>query len=299
MVEHRPVMLTEVLYFLDVGPGKRFIDATLGGGGHTEAILQSGGEVLGIEQDPKALEVAKRHLLTCPDRHRTVPVPGVFKGILGNFSHIGEIALKEGFNKVDGILFDLGFASFQIDDSKYGLSFTRSMPLEMRLDTKLGVTAAHLINSFPETELAKLFREIGQESRAHAIARAVVRKRALAPLKTTTELANLVEGVYGGGEARIHPATRVFMALRIAVNSEFENLKEGLAEVPDLLKKSGKLVVVSFHSGEDRIVKTFIKEKEKMGIFRNLTTKPVQPSEGEIGENPRSRSGKLRAAEKI
>lgn len=293
-------MLTEALYFLDVSPGKRFIDATLGLGGHTEAILQAGGEVLGIDQDPRSLEIAKRRLSACPGRYQTVPAPGVFKGVHGNFSNIGEITSKEGWSKVDGILFDLGFSSFQIEDSRYGLSFTHAGPLDMRLDPSLGVTAADLINSLPENELERLFREVGEEPRAHKVARAIIRKRSVAPIKTTTELVNLVEGLSPSHTQQgIHPATRVFMALRIAVNSELDNLEESLAQVPDLLKKSGRLVVISFHSGEDRIVKTFIKEKEKMGVFKNLTTKPVRPSEEEVRGNPRSRSSKLRGAEKI
>lgn len=283
-------MLTEVLYFLDVSPGKRFIDATLGLGGHAEAILKAGGEVLGIDQDPKSLEIARRRLSACP---------GVFKSVQANFSHIGEIASKEDWSNVHGILFDLGFSSFQIEDPGYGLSFTRPGPLDMRLDPGLGVTAGDLVNSLPESELERLFIEVGQEKRARPIARAIVRKRTVAPIKTTTELAGLIEEVSVSHAQGIHPATKVFMALRVAVNSELRNLEEALLQVPDLLRKSGRLVIINFHSGEDRIVKTMIREKEKMGIFKNLTAKPVRPSEEEVRENPRSRSGKLRAAEKI
>lgn len=294
-------MLTEVLYFLDVNPGKRFIDATLGLGGHTEAILGSGGEVLGIDQDPRSLEIAKRRLSACPGTHQMVHPPGVFKGVHENFSCISKIASSARWGKVDGILFDLGFSSFQIEDSSYGLSFTHAGPLDMRLDPSLGVTAADLVNSLPENELERLFREVGQEPRARKIARAIVRRRKASPFKTTEELKHLSEEVYGGQNrvSGIHPGTKVFLALRIAVNSELENLKEAFLQVPELLKKSGRLVVISFHSGEDRVVKAFIKEREKMGVFRNLTAKPVRPSEEEIGGNPRSRSGKLRAAEKI
>ena len=291
MEYHKPVLVKEVLYFLEPGPGKRYIDATLGDGGHAEAILREGGEVLGIEQDSKMLDRSRRRLLAYPN---------VFKGTTGNFSDIGEIASSARWSKVDGILFDLGFSSFQIEDPGYGLSFTHPGPLDMRLDPRLGVTAADLVNSLPESELERLFIEVGQEKRGRSIARAIVRKRIIAPIKTTSELANLVEEVSPSHTQRgIHPATRVFMALRIAVNSELENLKEALVQVPELLKKSGRLVVISFHSGEDRIVKTIIREKEKMGIFKNLTTKPVRPSEEEVEENLRSRSSKLRAAERI
>lgn len=296
MKEHKPVLVKEVIDFLDVRSGKRYIDATLGGGGHTEAILQKSGEVLGIEQDPKALERAERHLSACS---------GVFRLVQGNFADIERIAKGAGFDKVDGILFDLGFASFQVDDPKYGLSFQEEGPLDMRLDPNLGVTASDLVNSLVENELYKLFKEVGEEKHARAVALAVVSRRGVTPLKTTGDLARVVEEVVSGerwirGVRRkeIHPATRVFMALRIAVNSEPENLKSALPQAVDLLKVGGRLAIISFHSGEDRIVKNFMRAGVVDGMLRDITKHPIRPTEAEIQGNPRARSAKLRVAEK-
>lgn len=296
MQKHIPVLLKEVLYFLRPRTGSRIIDSTVGGGGHTEATLANGAEVLGIDQDPTAVEFVRK---------RFNARPNVFKVVHGNFSHLYEIASTEGFDKVDGILFDLGFSSFQIDDPKYGLSFNTEAPLDMRLDPKLGVTAADLVNSLPDNELYKLFKEVGEEKFARSISRAISQRRSVEPFKTTKDLAEVVEEVYGGhwgGEGwrrKIHPATRVFMALRIAVNSEFENLKSALPQAVGLLGHGGRLVVISFHSGEDRIVKNFFKEPERMGVLKILTKKPVVPDAIEIKDNPRARSSKLRAAEVI
>lgn len=293
MQEHTPVMMTEVLYFLNARSGKRYIDATLGSGGHTEAILKSGGEVLGIDQDPNALEIAKRRLKACP---------GVFKQVLGNFSKIAEIARRYDWQPVSGILFDLGFASFQVEDPKFGLSFLKDGLLDMRMNPTLGVTAADLVNSLPEKELANLFFEIGQEKFSRQIAKEIVARRRTAPFQKTKELSTLIAKVYetkGVRRKLLHPATKVFMSLRIAVNSEFENLREGLAGAMDILGRHGRLVVISFHSGEDRIVKDFFNRQEKEGKLAILTKKPVVPAELEIRENPRARSAKLRAAEKI
>lgn len=295
MEEHKPVLVKEVLEYLDVRRGKRYIDATVGGGGHTEAILQKGGAVLGIEQDPKALEHAERRLSACS---------GVFRLVQGNFADIRRIAQGAGFNKADGILFDLGFASFQVDDPKYGLSFAKEGPLDMRLDPNLGVTAADLVNGLPENELYELFKEIGEEKYARAMARAICRRRSVAPFKATRDLAGVVEeivskkerGIRGIRRKKIYPATKVFMALRIAVNSELDNLKEALPQAVDLLKVGGKLAVISFHSGEDRIVKEFVRTSR---VLKELTKHPVRPTEQEIEENPRARSAKLRGAERI
>ncbi len=288
MEEHKPVLVKEVLQFLAVEAGKRFIDATLGGGGHTEAILQNRGEVLGIEQDPKALERACKRLQACS---------GSYKLVQGNFADIGKIAQGTCFDKVDGILFDLGFASFQVDDPRYGLSFREEGPLDMRLDPNLGATAADLVNGLPENELYKLFKEAGEEKYARAIANAIVRRRTLAPFKTTRDLAGLVKEMVHL-VSHIHPATKVFMALRIAVNSELENLKSALPQAVELLKGGGRLAVISFHSGEDRIVKDFLKEQAAGGILKILTKKPVVSTTDEVEANPRARSAKLRAAEK-
>lgn len=304
MEKHTPVLLKEVLYFLDVRPGRRFIDATVGGSGHTKAILNLGGEVLGIDASPVALRLAEEEL-----KEETR-----FRLVRGNFADIGRIAKQEGFGRVDGILFDLGIASFQLDNPSLGLSFRSEGPLDMRIDPSLGVCASDLINALPERELYELFSQVGQEKRALEIARAVVSARSVKPFETTTDLRRVVEEVYGrrekvkgpgtirygaGKRQKIHPATKVFMALRIAVNLEFENLVRALPQTLELLKPRGRLAVISFHSGEDRIVKHFLREEEKKGTVKVITKKPVVPSETEAQENPRARSAKMRAAEKL
>lgn len=307
MEYHIPVLLKEVLYFLDVSPGKRFIDATVGGSGHTEAILQSGGEVLGVDISPVALRLAEERI------KKACPVPKV-RLVQGNFKDILQIAQNAGFKKVDGILFDLGIASFQLAEPSLGLSFMKDGPLDMRLDPTLGVQARDLVNSLPEDKLYELFYEIGQEKRALEIARAIVSARSVKLFETTTDLRRVAEEVYErrekvkgpstirygtGKRQKIHPATKVFMALRIAVNLEFENLNRALPQALELLRPGGRLAVISFHSGEDRIVKQFFKEEEKKKMIKILTKKPIMPSSAEIEENPRARSAKLRVGEKI
>ncbi|KKR11342.1 MAG: Ribosomal RNA small subunit methyltransferase H [Microgenomates group bacterium GW2011_GWA2_39_19] len=291
--EHKSVMLQEVIDFLNVKPGRRFIDATTGGGGHIEAILKMGGEVLGIDQDPVSLNITRKRLNESGF--------SVFKLVQGNFANLQKIASGVGFTHVDGVLFDLGFASFQLEDSERGLSFLKEGPLDMRLDPNLGVTAADLINSLSENQLVGLFREVGEERLAQSIARQIVSRRVNQPFLTTQDLKKLVEDVYarkGFTTNHIHPATKVFMSLRIVVNNEFENLKNGLEQAFQTLKIGGRIVVISFHSGEDRIVKDFVKtlEKDKVKI---LVKKPLAPTQEEIKDNPRSRSAKLRAIEKI
>ncbi|HBL52228.1 MAG: 16S rRNA (cytosine(1402)-N(4))-methyltransferase [Candidatus Blackburnbacteria bacterium RIFCSPHIGHO2_02_FULL_39_13] len=286
-------MLQEVIDFLNVKPGRRFIDATTGGGGHIEAILKMGGEVLGIDQDPVSLNITRKRLNESGF--------SVFKLVQGNFANLQKIASGVGFTHVDGVLFDLGFASFQLEDSERGLSFLKEGPLDMRLDPNLGVTAADLINSLSENQLVGLFREVGEERLAQSIARQIVSRRVNQPFLTTQDLKKLVEDVYarkGFTTNHIHPATKVFMSLRIVVNNEFENLKNGLEQAFQTLKIGGRIVVISFHSGEDRIVKDFVKtlEKDKVKI---LVKKPLAPTQEEIKDNPRSRSAKLRAIEKI
>lgn len=294
--EHIPVMLDEVIEYLQIKKGQKYIDCTLGGGGYTKAILENGGEVLGLEQDPKTLEIARRNLGECPDRYQTVPVPGSFKLINSNFSKLKEIAIQEDFVNVSGIVFDLGFASFQIDDPERGLSFLQDGPLDMRLDPSLGVTAADLVNTLPEKQLYELFRDVGGEQLSYEVAREISYVRRVLPFTKTNELREVIEKVYGSRKSHIHPATKVFLSLRIAVNTELENLKQALPQAFELLREGGRLVVVSFHSGEDRIVKQFIKEREEeMNV---LLKKPLKPGELEIERNPRSRSALLRAVAK-
>lgn len=307
MMGHTPVLLKEVAKLLDVKPGERFIDSTVGGGGHTEAILKKGGEVLGIDCDPTSLEEARKHLRSCfdssearracPDKYRPVLVPGVFKLRLGNFAQLQEIASEEHFVQIDGVLFDLGFASFQMDDPGRGLAIKDEGPLDMRLDPSLGVTAADLLNVLPEGQLYKLIKEIGEEKRARSITRAIVARRSIEPFLTTGDLKSLVEHLFRKS-GKIHPATKVFMALRIAVNSELENLNLALPQALDLVKKGGRMVVISFHSGEDRIVKNKFRDWEEQRKVRVLTPKPVVPGSAEVFKNPRARSAKMRAVQK-
>lgn len=291
--EHIPVLVSQVRHFLAPAPGKRFIDATLGGGGHTEAILKAGGEVFAIDLDPEAIKLARKRLVSaCP--------PSAFSWTLcqGNFAHLKKLVAATDFSQVDGILFDLGLSSYQLA-SERGFSFAQDEPLDMRMDPELGVTAADLVNALSEYELYQILTRFSQEKRARAIAGAIVRARRVAPIKTSGELVRLIERVYQGKKAgRLHPATRTFAALRIAVNLELENLERVLPQTVDLLKRGGRLAVISFHSGEDRIVKEFFRKGQKEGIFAILTKKPVRPGQEEVRQNPRSRSAKLRAAEK-
>ena len=290
-VNHLPVMLTEVISLLSVKPGKKYIDSTVGGGGHTEAILKKGGEVLGIDQDPTSLAEARKHLFACP---------GVFRLVRTNFVNLQKIASEEDYYPVDGILFDLGFASFQMDNPERGLSLSKDGPLDMRLDPGLGVTAADILNALSETQLYNLIKDVGEADNARSLTRAIVARRRLEPFTHTRELANLVEHVNPSyrTKTRLHPATKIFMALRIAVNSEFENLRSVLPQALGLVESGGRIVVISFHSGEDRIVKDTFREWEGLGKVEILTNKPVVPSNLEILNNPRSRSAKLRAVVK-
>ena len=291
MVFHQPVLLNEAIKLLNIKKERKYIDATVGGGGHAEAVLKTGGRVLGIDWDPEAVRYAKEYLKkACPDTS--------WKIARGNFANLEEIANKEGFGKVSGILFDLGVSSYQLKTSERGFSFQKDASLDMRMDPRLAITAADLLKVLSKKQLNVLFTRFAQEKRARAIADAIVRARRIKPVETTKELADLVTSVYGGKRKirAIHPATKVFLALRIVVNSELENLKVVLSQALDLLKPNGRLVVISFHESEDRIVKRFLKNEKKIQI---LTKKPITPSEEEIRINPRSRSAKLRVGEKI
>ena len=306
---HTTVLFLEVLNFQKVKSGGRYIDATVGSGGHSAEICKIGGEVLGLDQDPLSLDFARKYLENA--------CPGIFPILVNsNFSKIQAVAESHGFSSVDGILMDLGFASFQMDEPTRGLSFSNDGPLDMRLDPNLGVTAADLVNSLPEKELEHLFREFGDEPKAHVLARKIVEGRKLKPFTSTRDLASLVEQTnltkwsndgtksrHIGSQIRykthLHPATRIFMALRIAVNSELENLKIALPQAFELLKPGGRLLIISFHSGEDRIVKNAFRDWEREKKGKILTKKPVVPTEAEIYENPRARSAKLRVLEKM
>ncbi len=291
---HKPVFLKEILEYLAPVAGKRYIDATLGLGGHSTAILERGGEVLGIEADEAELLVAKRKLSGY----------SALKLVRGNFKDIGRIARENGYTEVDGVLFDLGLSSWQLEYSGRGFSFQKDELLDMRQDPTLAVTAADLINGLYENELAELFFRFGEEPRARRFARAINRRRELKPFGTTKELADLLVATSGLKYWRRHPATQVFQALRIAVNNELVNLEAALPQALGLLRVNGSLAVISFHSLEDRIVKRFFKaslspKPSVRNSFRLLTPRPLVPEETELHDNPRSRSAKLRVIARV
>ncbi len=284
-VFHEPVLLEEVLGFLEPKPGKVIVDATVGTGGHAEALLSAGATVVGIDQDPESLAVARERLQSFGER---------FRPVRANFRRLGEILRGLGLEKVDGILFDLGLSSWHLARPARGFSFQEEGPLDMRMDPENPVTAADLVNGLPEREIAHILREYGEERYAERIAREIVRHR---PIRTTKELASLVARCYPPGRHRIHPATRTFQALRIAVNDELCALREALPQAVGALRPGGVLCVIAFHSLEDRIVKRFLREEARSGKLWLLTKKPVRPRAEEVARNPRARSARLRAAQ--
>jgi len=300
---HIPVLLEKVVEGLAVKPGGLYIDATVGEGGHAEAILEASfpdGCLLGIDVDDEALKKAAERLARFKGRVALVKA---------NYRDLASIARREGFFQVDGILFDLGFAFFQVEDPQRGFSFYLNGPLDMRSDRSGKTSAYHIVNRIPEEELADIIWKYGEEPKARRIAKAIAQAR---PIRSTLELARIVEQVVGSG-GKIHPATRVFQAIRIAVNQELDNLKEALPQAVELLKPGGRLAVISFHSLEDRIVKEFFRQESRDCIcppempvcvcghkatLKVITQKPITPSPEEVEANPRSRSAKLRIAER-
>jgi 16S rRNA (cytosine1402-N4)-methyltransferase len=301
MVKHRPVLLKETLTYLDIKKGEKYIDTTVGGGGHATAILKKGGRILGLDFDPEAIKVARGRLSqACPSRpsNESRDISASWYLARGNFADLKKIVRQKGFEQAAGILFDLGVSSSQLGDPERGLALKSDRPLDMRLDPNLKVTAADLVNGLSKKELNELFSRLVQEKRSGRLASAIVGARRIRPIRTCRELADLIaKSLPRRKRERIHPATRAFLALRIAVNDEFNNLKRALPEALEILKTGGRMVVISFHSGEDRIVKEFFRQHQSE--LKILTKKPIRPSVGEIKNNPRSRSAKLRAAEKI
>jgi 16S rRNA (cytosine1402-N4)-methyltransferase len=303
-VEHIPVLYEEVLDGLQVRAGGRYIDATLGAGGHATGILQASapdGQLLGLDVDPDAVAHARERLRAFGDR-----------AVLwvGNFRHLGSVARALGFLQADGILMDLGLSSRQLEDAARGFSFTHEGPLDMRLDPSKGRSAADLVNTLPAEQLADLLWRYGEERHSRRIARAIVSAR---PVTRTEQLAELVAHTVGRRE-KIHPATRTFQALRVAVNEELAALEEALPQARDLLQAGGRLAVISFHSLEDRLVKRFYRREaahcicppelpvcscQHQPTLVEITRKPVRPSDKEVARNPRSRSAKLRVAERL
>jgi 16S rRNA (cytosine1402-N4)-methyltransferase len=293
-----------VIEFLEVRADGVYVDGTVGGGGHAAALLEASapaGRVLGLDRDPIALELASQNLARFGDRVTLRR---------GSFSRL--TALTQGFKPADGLLLDLGLSSMQLADPARGFAFSHTGPLDMRFDPEEeGPTAAHLVNGLSVNELVEILYHYGQERQARRIAEAIVKAR---PLQTTAELADLVVQTVGQRRGHIHPATRTFQALRIAVNDELTALEQVLPQAVDLLAAGGRMVVISFHSLEDRIVKQYFRRESRDCLcppevlecvcghtarLRVLTSKPVRPSDEEITENPRSRSARLRAAAKI
>ena len=288
---HKPVLVKEILKYFEPSKGKKYIDCTLGDGGHTLEILRSGAQVLGLDYSTESLARTN-------SRIAEEGLTKNFKGVLGNFRDVDKIAKENGFDEVNGILYDLGYSTSQLE-SELGLSFLTEQPLDMRLDNTLGVTAADLVNSLGERELSKLIRELSDERLANKFASAIVKFRSLKKFQTTKELANLLKSVSPPGyeNGRIHPATRTFQALRIAVNDELNNLKLSLPRAARLLLPGGLIAVISFHSLEDKLVKQFGLGAQPFKLVA-LTSKPIEVSESEVLENVHSRSAKLRVYEK-
>jgi len=297
-VGHVPVLLKEAIDFLNIRRGGTYIDATVGLGGHSYEIakrLGAQGRLIGVDKDPAALEKTGVRFQASGVGEERADWPSV-ELRHGSFA---DLANDQQPSTIDGILADLGMSSLQLDDPARGFSFQAEGPLDMRMNTQSGETAEQVVNRVDEVTLANLIYEFGEERRSRRIARAIVRSR---PIRTTAQLADVVSAAarpMNQAERRIHPATRTFQALRIFVNRELDDLRELLNSAPQLLKPGGRLVVISFHSLEDRIVKDAMREAAKQGAYRLLTKKPVTASEEEIDRNPRSRSAKLRAAERV
>lgn len=288
---HTPVMLQEVLSYLDPMPGKRFIDATLGYAGHTLELLKSGAEVVGIDRDEDLLNIAIERITKAGFIQQFTPLNFAFSEALDK-----DKGLLEG--KFDGILFDLGVSSYQLDTPERGFSFRYDAPLDMRMDKRLGVTAADLVNGLGKNELVELFTTLGEDGNAKRIVNEICARRLKKKIETTEELADLIISVVGRPRG-IHPATKVFQALRMAVNSERLELKAALPSALSSLKEGGLVVTISFHSLEDRIVKQWMNDAESAGQIAVVTNGVVEPSSEEIARNPRSRSAKLRVCRRL
>jgi 16S rRNA (cytosine1402-N4)-methyltransferase len=298
---HIPVMLVEVINLLDIKPGKWYIDCNLGGGGHTKEILNRGGKVLGIDLDADSIHrVAKDCGLQIKYINNHFQARSEHLILYqGNFASVFEIASQCIQDNVYGVLFDLGVSSYQLETPERGFSFNAEAPLDMRMDRSKGVNASDLVNGLYENELANLFLKYGEENFAKPIAKKISLYRSKKRIETTQELSSIILSVRHRGKLdRTHPATRVFQALRIAVNDEIINLENALPRALDVLAPKGRLVVISFHSLEDRIVKQFFQKQEEGRFINIITDKPLTSTKEEIDSNPRSRSAKLRAVEK-
>jgi 16S rRNA (cytosine1402-N4)-methyltransferase len=305
---HVSVMVAEVIHFLKPEPRKRYLDGTLGGGGHAEQILirsSPDGQVLGLDLDDEALAAARNRLRVFGNRLVVRQA---------NFVAAGAILAGIGWHSVDGVVLDLGMSSPQVASPERGFSFQHRARLDMRMDRRQSLDASQIVNTFPVPELEKILRNYGEEPRARRIALAIASERRTHAIATTDRLAEIVAGVKGKRSRSHHPATQTFQALRIAVNHELENLGRFLEDGYDLLQPSGRMVIISFHSLEDRLVKTALRKWSRNCLcpprtpvcrcgwsqkVKLLTAKPVSPSPGEVKANPRARSAKLRAVERI
>jgi 16S rRNA (cytosine1402-N4)-methyltransferase len=303
-IYHRPVLLREVIELLAVAPGTVVLDATCGGGGHSEAILNSGADVLALDQDPDAIAAASDRLSQFGDRITLKQA---------NFRHADRVLDEVGIEQIGGAILDLGVSSRQLENAERGFSLLRNGPLDMRMNPGLEKTAASVINNYSEEELTRLFRDLGEEPAARRIATAIVKQRKTAAFRETLPFARAIEKIVGR-HGRRHPATQVFQALRMEVNDELGALGQGLGVVTGRLKPGARIAVISFHSLEDRIVKNFFRERSREYIDRPewpepreneardllvITPRPIEASENEQRFNPRARSAKLRVAEKI
>ena len=303
--DHVPVMVEEVLHFLAPRPAGVYVDGSVGAGGHAEAILRTVGgrcTLIGVDRDPDALARA---------RHNLQAFRGALKLVRADFADLEWILESQDVERVDGILLDIGMSSMQIDTKERGFSFRSEGPLDMRMDPSQKLTAAEIVNSYSESDLARVLRTYGEERHAGRIARAIVAARRAAPLRTTIELAELIERAYPGGSRRQHPARRTFQALRIEVNGELRALEKVLRAAPGVLAPGGRVVVISYHSLEDRLVKRIFSSFEgrgrplpglgaprATGVLKPLTPNAVLPSSAETERNPRASSARLRAAVK-
>jgi len=287
---HRPVMLKEMIGLLNPKPGTTIVDATLGAGGYAAAILESmdgNGLVVGIDHDDTALKLASERLAGWGKQ---------FQPLKGNFGDLATILAGLGIGQIDGIVADLGVSSMQLSDSERGFSFQLQGPLDMRMDLEADVAAADLVNTTPLKTLEEILRDYGEERYWRRISREIVARRRRKRFETTLELAQFIEQIVHGRRGRIHPATRVFQALRIAVNGELDALQYLCDAAPGVLRSEGVIVCVSYHSLEDRIVKQSLRRNREMPVWEPLTKKPMTPTEDEKIDNPRSRSARLRAA---
>lgn len=288
--KHTSVLLHEVVEALNVKDGEKYIDATLGGGGHTVEILSHGGIVLGIDRDTDALDfVAESQRKQVEDKTLTLTQ--------GNFSEIKRLAQEKGFENIHGVLFDLGVSSYQLDEAERGFSLKSNARLDMRMDRQQELSAYEVVNSYPKDKLQEIFYLYGEEPNARQIAEAIHDLRKKVPITTTKELGELIQTIPHKSEP-IHPATRVFQAIRIEVNDELRSEKKGLQDAVELLKVGGRIVVISFHSLEDRIAKQLFSRMEQEKKGKIITKKPVTAGFSELTGNKRARSAKMRVFEK-